>query len=122
MARVHVLYAAEAAGEFRLVLHFPVPEGENEVGVSHRDALVFSGLAPSTVLRECDHPGCVSNAEEAQIDRAEIYEHVGNYEVTGSTPAQRTASLLATWESERARVLAELQQKLNYFGLEVGDS
>lgn len=121
MGKVHLLYAAEAPGEFRVVFHFPVPEGSNAIGVSYRDALALSGVAQPTVLREADHPGCISNAEEAQIDRAEIYEHVGEYAVTGSTSAQRIASLLATWESERTQVLTELQQKLNYFGLEVGD-
>lgn len=116
MADMHVL-AGDGLYRWTLVMHFLVPDQNNQVSVNYRTALVNSGLG-GTGMTEGTGAGQVTVAEKALIDAGEIYEHTIQFlaESGASTLPQLLAAAQAAYAQENTRVTAALQKKLRYYG------
>lgn len=121
MADLHVL-AGDGLYRWPLVMHFPVPDQDNEVGVNYRVALVNSGLG-GTSMAEGTGPGQITTAEKTAIEAGEVYEHSIQFlaESGASTLPELLAAAQEAYAREKARVTAELQKRLRYYGFE-GDA
>jgi len=99
-------------------MHFPVPVGNNAVGVSYKEALFNSGQAGGTVLPVGEGAGQITQAELTEIEAGDVLEHVVDYptESGGSSSAEREATLRAFYLQEQARVCEEQQEVLKFFG------
>ena len=118
MADMHVL-AGNGLHIWTLIMHFPVPDVDNEVGINYRTALVNSGLG-GTTMTEGVGPGQISVAEKAQIDAGEIYEHSIQFlaESGADTLPELLAAAQEAYAREHARVTARFAKQLRYYGFE----
>lgn len=118
MTDVHVLRRT-TPGRYQLVMHFPVPAGNNAAGVLWSAVLVNSGLGGKTVLPDGDGTGgSISAAEKATIANGTIYEVVEEVDLlsAGASSAQITAYADALYTRRLTEVQAELQAILSQFG------
>lgn len=117
MADMHVL-GGDGVGKWSLVMHFAVPDQDNQVGVNYRVAMVNSGIGGSSCMAEGVEAGQISTAELTQIQAGEVYEYVLPFlaESGASTIAQLLAAAKAAYAREQGRVVADLQKRLKYFG------
>lgn len=92
-----------------VIFHFPVPTGNNLVGVSWVNALGAS--SPTTVLTEGTNPWEILTAEKALIESGAVLEHVLNIpmEAGRDTEVKVTRAL----QDQYARAKAELQPIMN---------
>lgn len=118
MADMHVL-AGDGLHRWPLIMHFPVPDADNEVSVNYRVALVNSGLG-GTRMVEGIGPGQITTAEVALIDAGEVYEHGIQFlaESGASTLPELLTAAREAYAREKARVTTELQKRLRYYGFE----
>ena len=118
MADMHVL-AGDGLYRWPLVMHFPVPNQNNEVGVNYRTALVNSNLGDTSMV-EGTGPGQITTVEKALIDTGEIYEHSIQFlaESGASTLTELLAAAREAYAREQTRVTAHLQKQLRYYGFE----
>lgn len=118
MADMHVL-TGNGLHRWTLIMHFPVPDQNNDVAVNYRTALINSGLN-TTSMTEGTGPGQITSAENAQIITGEIYEHSIQFlaESGASTLAELLAAAREAYARERTRVTARLQKMLRYYGFE----
>lgn len=118
MADMHVL-SGDGLHRWTLVMHFPVPDIDNNVAVNYRTALVNSGLG-GTSMTEGTEPGQITTAEKALIDAGEMYEHSIQFlaESGASTLPKVLADARQAYVREQTRVTAKLQKQLRYYGFE----
>ncbi len=116
MADMHVLTSGH--GEWRVVMHFAVPDANNAVTVNYRAALVSSGLGGTTALTEGTGPGEIPTAEKGQVESGAMYEHSASFRVEsgGTSNAQLQAALREFYTQEKDHIIARLQRQLRYFG------
>jgi hypothetical protein len=118
MSDIHVLTGDGMT--WSVVMHIPVPDANNSVGVNYRMALVNSGLGGTTSLTEDagPGPGQISAAEKAQVEAGELYEHRVGFllESGGTSQAEQRAALRGRYTREKAVEIARLQRQLRYFG------
>ena len=122
MADIYVLTGN--SNEWTLVMHFPVPNTNNAVGINFRTALVNSGIGKGedgrrTILPTGDDlGGTISAAEEALLDSGERFEHVTSYiiESGGTSNPQRRALVRELYASLLTSRQAEVAAQLRYFG------
>lgn len=116
MSHIHVLTGSGT--QWSMVMHFPIPEANNDVGVSYRTALVNSELGGTTQLTEGTEAGQITPAEKALIESGGVYEYLTSFKVegNGATPTAVQANFRRKYTRESALVLADLQAKLKYFG------
>lgn len=122
MSDIHVS-VGNNDGEIQLVMHFPVPDVNNDVGVNFRLALINSGIGLNeetgrrTILNVGTSAGEINPAEEALIDAGELFEGVVFTRVPDSASG---AELIALVQSEytrsNSRVQQEIGARLRYFG------
>lgn len=110
--KLHVLEAL-GQGRYRVVLHTPMPGGNNSAGVTWKAAYLAAGLATS-VLVVGSNPGQTTQVEKDSITAGDVIEIVSEIltETGGTTPASVTymADLII------AAALAALQVRLKYYG------
>jgi len=121
MSNIHVLTGRP--NRWLIVLHIPVPDINNSVGVSYRTALVNSGRGGTSVLSvgeipEAPGPGEIAQSELDLIETGEVFEHVESFllESGGTTNPQLLASLDAFYNLRDGQVLLREQDILRYFG------
>jgi len=115
MADIHTLTGGH--NSWRVVMHFPVPDVNNEASVNYRIALANSGLS-DTVMTTGTGPGQITSEEAAEIAAGAVYEHVVDFRLEGngySAVAIRDA-VRSKYLSEKIRITLNLQNKLKYFG------
>ncbi len=116
MADMHVLTGSK--NRWNVIMHFPIPNSNNPVSVNYRTALVNSGLGGFTQLVEGTGPGQITTAEKVQVESGELYEH--SVEVfadgTGQSTGGRQALLREVYTVTKDAVIADLQDKLKFFG------
>ena len=119
MSDMHVLTQA-GPGEWRVAMHFEVPDNLNAVGKSYREALVNSGAGGHTMLDEGTGVGQITPDEVAKIAAGEVYEHIESFrlESGGTTPAEQRTALRALYAARSDVVLNKLRERLRYFGHE----
>lgn len=117
MSDIHVL-SSNLGKHWNVVFHFDVPDVNNMRGVNYRTALVNSGIGGTTSLPEGTGAGMISAAEKALVESGEVFEHSTTYlvESGGTTNVELRATLREFYAIEETRIIANLQQRLRYFG------
>ena len=115
MADIHVL-TTDKKGQVSVVLHIPIPEANNVVGVGWRTALVNSGIGGTSSMAEGTGPGEITTAELALIATGALFEHRATFPLDSSAPGQYAADLQALFATQEIAAIAALQVKLKYFG------
>jgi hypothetical protein len=120
MADMHVRQYDSNRRLAEVVMHFPIASANNDVGVNYRTALVNSGMGGTTILPEGTGPGQITTAEKNQIEAGEVYEHRKHVKIMsgGDTNPQMRATLRHFYAQEEADLLAQIQQRLRFFGHE----
>lgn len=112
MAKIHAL-TADTSGDCRVVLHLPMPAGNNLVGNSWKACWLALGRN-TTSLTEGTGLGQITTAEKAQVIAGDVIE------LSGSIPlavvAAGTAAVNAFADSLIATRLGSLAGELNYYG------
>lgn len=130
MSDIHVL--EKRGGEHRLVFHFAVAAGDNDVPagagglVTWQEAVAASlGGSPASVLPDGGaeaggggKKGAISSEELAQVASGAVMERSYSFPVDsgGTTDAERATSLRAFYAQKKAEVTAEIAKSLGYYG------
>ena len=116
MSDMHVLSGHDS--DWDVVMHFPVPDANNDVGVSYADAIVASGIGGVTRMTEGTGPGQIVPAEKALIEAGQVYEHRKDFlvESGGTSTANLRATLRDFYAKEKAHQVARIRESLRYFG------
>lgn len=114
MAALHIL---EGDGQnYRVVVHHATPTGNNANGTSLKNCVLAAGLN-TTVMSEGAGLGQITPAEKSQIVAGDILEMVFTIQIpTTGTGANKLAYVQAAVASKRTDYLAQLAERLNYFG------
>lgn len=117
MSNMHVLDVDPSTGIARVVMHLTTPVGNNAAGVGWAAALVGAKLN-TTVLTTGTGAGQIATAEASAVLAGTTFEYVTTIlpDPFGNSAA-RLAQLDAFYTATQARILAEIQKRLNYFGL-----
>lgn len=117
MADMHIL-GGDGKRRWTVVMHFPVPDVNNVVGISYRTALVNSEIGSETIMAEGVGPGQITTAEKVQIEAGELFEHLISFlaESGGTSLVELRDALRAEYARQEANMIAEVQLKLKYFG------
>ncbi len=117
MADIHIL-TGTSKDSWNVVLHIPVPNGTNHVGVNWRTALLESGLGGTTRLTEGTEKWEITTAEKAQVEAGEVYEHPAQFrvEANGLPDANIRLQLQEWYATAKDQVITKLQSQLKYFG------
>lgn len=116
VADIHVL--AGNGEHWDIVMHFPVPDINNAVGVGYQYALVASGLGGTTAMTEGTAPGRITPIEKGKVEAGELYEcpDVVSVDGCGQSNDGRQALLRARYAAAKASAIADLQAQLKFFG------
>ena len=128
MSDIHVQRAGR--NEIRLLYHIPVPEAQNEAGVSYRTAIVKSGAGGATALPDAgdgDNPEGweIGAAEKAAILDGSLYEHGASVKITPAQYASQAALLAAVradYAASKTIIRQRLQRGLRFWGAGINES
>ena len=112
MSNYHIIQADTQGNRFTVVMHIPIPNQTNEVGVNYRTAVVeYQGGAPiSSVLPSI-------GSEQTQLDAGELVERVYPfYSNPNETLLQKRDRLDTMFGEKVTEVQGELQKVLSYWG------
>jgi hypothetical protein len=116
MASIHIMQGDANGKLFQVVVHAPVPAGNNSAGVSWADALKGSGLNKS-LMTVGTTPGTISNTESNQIANGTVMEANFLWE---DNPAWSNAERQADITLRAQQLIADLQAQrsgqLKFFG------
>lgn len=113
MADYHILGVNTYGTAAQVVMHFAVPDVNNDANVNYRVALVEMLGNTTSVVPE------LSTGEQAQLDNGELYEHSITFHThSAETLVQKRARLDARWTALSASVIAELAVRLSVWGYE----
>ena len=113
MASAHVLERQGTA--WHVVVHTPVPSGNNSAGVPWKTAFLNSGRSGTTALPDGTGPGQVTAAEKAAILAGDTLEFHLNVEVdTGTSPAATLNELIPRYMAD---IIVQWRRDLQYFGV-----
>lgn len=113
MADYYILGVNKYGTAAQVVMHFAVPDANNDAGVNYRVALVEMLGSTTSVV-----PG-LDAGEQALLDAGERYEHSITFNThVGESLAQKRARLDAKWATLSASVIAELAVRLSVWGYE----
>lgn len=117
MADIHVL-EGDGIATWKLIFHFAVPNVNNIVGFNYRTVLVNSGLGGTSSMPEGSGAGEITAAELAQVVAGELFEHSLSPPLeSGATDnAEMLVAAQAMYARDEARVIADLQKRLKYYG------
>lgn len=127
MSDMHVLTGNEKR-RWTVIMHFPVPDINNAVGVNYRTALVssrtsidpISGLpvVALTTMVEGSGPGQITTAEKATVEAGELFEHSVPFlvESGGTSPSELRDALRAEYAKQETATIERVKLELKYFG------
>jgi hypothetical protein len=117
MADIHVL-AGDGLGLWTIVLHFAVPNQDNNVSVNYRTALINSGLGGTSSMVEGDGPDEITTAELAAVTAGELFEYIEAFlaESGATNNAEMLAAAQAMYAARETPVLNKLKRMLRYYG------
>jgi len=111
MSKIHILEGS-TNGIYGIVLHFPMPAGNNQAGFPWKDCWVNSGRNV-TRLVEGTGPGEISTAEKVSVEAGDVIE----FSTSLARDSVGGASSLTAWADQ---VISDYQNKLQaefkYFG------
>jgi hypothetical protein len=112
MSKIHS-YEFDSSGVCKVILHTPMPAGNNFVGNSWKNVWIASGRN-TTGMTEGTGIGQISTAEKASIVAGNVIEVSGsipnNIVIQGATAVNTFADSLI------ASMLGKLAAELNYYG------
>jgi hypothetical protein len=110
MSDYHIEEADRQANTFSVVMHIPIPEQDNAVGVSYRDALVaYLGGADAITS---DYSG-----EEAQLKAGALFEQrVVFYSNPQQDLPDKRGAIDALYVEAVSKVQQQMQNRLAYWG------
>ena len=113
MSSAHIL---ERQGTtWHVVVHTPVPSGNNVAGVSWKTAFLNSGRSGLTTMTEGSGPGQITTVEKATVLTGDVLELHLQVEVeTGVNPTATLNELVPRMITD---TLNEWRQDLRYFGM-----
>jgi hypothetical protein len=114
MSKIHVL--ENNNGQYKTVIHFTVPPGNNSAGKSWKDCALAGGEGVTTVLTVGDLPGQITQAEHDDIVAGNVLEIICNILVESGGATSASLDKLA--DKEIAAKQGTLQQKYKYYGYE----
>lgn len=116
MSTVHVL--EQNNGEFRCVLHFAVPAGNNSAGLTWKAVGLASGRTGTTRLTEGTGPGQITTSEKAQVVSGDVveFESMLRAESGGLTGALLGATVDAMATAAIAAYQAEFARTFKWYG------
>lgn len=109
----HIRGQSPDGNSISVVMHIPVPNINNDVGVSYRTAILLmqGGGDIESVMPD------ISAAEQAALNAGELYEVTGTLSTNPTeTTVEKLAKLDAMWLARRDRVYVEFGFQLKYFG------
>ena len=112
MAKIHAL-TANTSGNCSVVIHLPMPAGNNLVGKTWKACWLALGRN-TTSLAEGDGLAQISAAEKAQVLAADVIELSGDIPL--AVVAQGNAAINVFADSLIATRLGSLALELNYYG------
>jgi hypothetical protein len=118
MSNIHV--GVTNGNEVTLVVHIDVPAGNNTAGITWVNAVARSGLYKGTsVLPAGDGTGdTISTAEANQLAAFTRIELIRKFTPQpGLTLAQKGTAVDAFYADESAKIITELQGKLDLLGV-----
>ena len=124
MSDMHVM-TGNGRGWWTIIMHFPVSDADNSVGVNWRIALINSRAsndpeAPSSLssMVEGVGPGQITTAELAQVEAGELFEYPVSFlvESGGTSPSELRAALRDKYAKEESDTIDRLKLELKYFG------
>lgn len=119
MAEVHVL--KQNGRNLELVLHIPIPAGNNSAGVAWQTALVNSGLVQPSVLKAGDGSGgTIDSTEVAALANGSLFERVVSYDMgadfDGLNGTQKNSRVDGVFAAVQTDLQGRLQDRLKYCG------
>ena len=106
MSDYHILSADEYGNKFNIIMHVPVPDVDNDVGMSYRIAIVqFQGGAPIASSLPW-----ITGTEQTALDSGEIIESSIQF---NSNPTQTLPEKRDALDMIYAQTVTELQSKLS---------
>lgn len=119
MSRMHILSSA-GLNLYNVVVHAPVPAGNNTAGVSWKTAIANSGIQPASVLPTGNGPGQITTAEANQVTGGDLIEAPFQW---GDDPAWDNPTRIADLNTRAGQAVAEVtarfRDQLKYFGYTV---
>lgn len=107
---------------FNILFHIPIPNVNNDAGITYRTALVGSGLGGLTRMETGVGAGKITAAEATQIANGEIYEHE---EFMTTYPGEAATGLRNRVDARYTQLanasgdfLKELQNQLRFYGFD----
>ena len=113
MSDYHILEGSVDGNSFTVVMHIPVPDMDNEVGVNYRTVVVQAGLSP-----EVSAVPFITAAEQIQLDDGELYEHTRRFWThPGESLLAKRERLDVLYTAMRTKIQAHFQHRLAYWGM-----
>ena len=112
MSDYHILGGLPDGNKLIVVMHFPVPDVGNEVGVNYRTIVALLRTGTSMVP-------WISAAEQAALDAGELYEWAMTPAFStfpAETLLQKRARMDALYTSSCAATQARLAEELRFWG------
>lgn len=115
MSDYHIRSTAVNLKRVNVVFHIPIPDINNVVKVSQQNALVLSeggADAIDSILTD------ITSAELSAMKAGSIFERseTVRFSSTNLTNAERLAEVEAAYTAAKAKVLADMQVTLNFYG------
>jgi hypothetical protein len=118
MSRLHIL-TKSGNNVYSVVCHAPTPVGNNLAGVLWSDAIKNSGAAV-TQMTVGNGPGQIATAEANQVTAGSVIEAGFQWQNDPAWNAtQRNADLATRAQQAVDGAVADLQSRLQYFGMTV---
>ena len=116
MSKIHVLAGAGGNNVYNVVVHSPVPAGNNQAGILWSTAIINSGRNVTSMAIGTG-PGQITQAEADQVAAGTVME--GQF-MWGDNPAWTNAERMADLDNRASQMVTELgaqfQSDLRYYG------
>ena len=117
MAKIHIL-ECDDDGNYRMVIHSPVPVGNNAAGISWKTAGLAAGKLGASILAAGTGPGQIAAAEQASIAGGDLMETMATVKAESGGATVASINDLADRAITDRR--ATLARQLKYYGFTNG--
>lgn len=113
MATLHILEQTSPSApgspkDVKVVIHVPVPIGNNDAGATWKSVFLSAGESGSTVMVEGTGPGQISPLEKVQIVAGDVIEFVTDMDFSSLPQIETDVQTIIT---QRVTVLKETYQQ-----------
>lgn len=119
MSNITILRGSSDGALITMVCHYTTPVGNNAVGIAWTAALANSGLVSASAMTTGTGAGQISTSDAAALIAGTLREVVTSFQIlnlSSLTGSQKTAALLAIYNTTVTADQAALQLQLNFFG------